>query len=181
MQNVSKSLSSGSCPERGHHSINLYVNPAQNAEWNLVNFPFPLMNLSAKKKHSLNEEMLISLTEEQLEQLRITWTNVCRHVLACLCHILAFCVATTFIPSSAPQTYNHASHLLNSQMSLYFLAPTMDLFCRAADNFQALCLVLSQCLRTPFPASSDENKRKLHALECMSMIFHHVVWQTCCS
>jgi len=45
------------------------------------------MNLSAQEESALNEGKLISLTEEQLEQLRIIWTSVIRCVFACLCQV----------------------------------------------------------------------------------------------
>lgn len=55
----------------------------------------------------------------------------------------------------------------------------MVLLCRAADNFQALRLVLSQCLRTLLPAvfrqQDGKNIRNLHPSECGSIIFS-VMW-----
>lgn len=72
------------------------------------------MNLSAQEDPTFNEGTLILLNEEQLQQLTIICTGVCRCVFACFCQILVFQVAMSPIPTAAPWTQNCASHPPNT-------------------------------------------------------------------
>lgn len=71
------------CPEAGIPSgAQTHTLPAQQELLSPSGTLLPEENLSAQEELTFNEGRLISLNEEQLHQLTLSWTNVCSQVCA---------------------------------------------------------------------------------------------------
>lgn len=101
-----------------------------------ISHPTAMENLSAQGELTFHEGRLISLNEEQLHQLTLSWTNVCRQVFA---DFDRFSCSV----SSIPWTHNPDP----TQTAPDSPVPAMVLLCRAAGNVQALCLALPAVFR----------------------------------